>query len=291
MKTFNIFWLTMALAAGLFSCDSSQADKPKKKDKKESKNETGTSNITVLEKWEMPGILREVSGIEFIDKNRFACVQDESGVVFIYNTSTQKIESELDFGAAGDYEGIALVNKTAYVVRSDGKIFELKDITTKSPHIKEYATTLTAKSDVEGITYDQKGKRLLLAIKGDEPGNVAFKGIYGFDLNSKKLNKNPEYKIDLNDTVFANATGKKLGSRIQPSDIAVHPKTGDIYILEGTNPQLLVLDSEGKIKNRYKIKGADFTQPEGMTFNPAGELFISNEGKKENGNILKVQIN
>src|SRR5688500_15587961 len=113
MKTFNIFWLTMALAVGIFSCDSSQADKPKKKDKKESKPDAGTGDITVLEKWEMPGILREVSGIEFIDKNRFACVQDESGVVFIYNIKTKEIESEIDFGAAGDYEGIALVNKTA----------------------------------------------------------------------------------------------------------------------------------------------------------------------------------
>jgi uncharacterized protein YjiK len=291
MKTFNIFWLAMALTFGVFSCDSSRADKPKKKDKKESKKDTGPSDFKVLEKWDLPNILREVSGIAYFDENRFACVQDESGVVFIYNIAKASIESEVSFGAAGDYEGVALVNNSAYVVRSDGKIFEINDITAESPQIKEYATALTAKNDVEGITHDPKNNRLLLAIKGDEASKADFKGIYAFDLKSKKFSKEPAYKIDLNNAVFSDSKAKKLGSRIQPSEIAVHPNTGDIYILEGSNPQLLVLDAKGSIKNRYNIKGSDFSQPEGMTFNPAGDLFISNEGKKGNGNILKVQIN
>ncbi|GEO06722.1 hypothetical protein AAE02nite_43860 [Adhaeribacter aerolatus] len=291
MKTFNIFWLALILALGLFSCDSSRTDKPKKKNKEDNNQATSTGEVKILEKWEMPNMLREVSGIAYLDENHFACVQDEAGVVFIYNIAKNRIESEVDFGASGDYEGIALVNDIAYVVRSDGKIFEINDITSGSPHIKEYATHLTVKNNVEGITYDRKNNRLLLAIKGDESDDADFKGIYAFDLNAKKLSKTPVYKIDLNDSVFADSKAKKLGSRMQPSEIAVHPTTGDIYVLEGTNPQLLVLDDQGSIKHRYNINGTGFSQPEGMTFNPAGDLFISNEGKKEKGNILKVQIN
>ncbi|MGV3589331.1 MAG: SdiA-regulated domain-containing protein [Adhaeribacter sp.] len=294
MKKLQTLWVTMALVTGLCACDASQTDKPgkkNKKDKKEKSQDVASSNVKVLDKWDLPNILQEVSGIAYIDKNRFACVQDESGVIFIYNTNTNKIESDISFGATGDYEGIALADKIAYVVRSDGKIFEVNDITTKSPQVKEYATALTAKNDVEGITYDKKQNRLLVAIKGNETNNTSFKGIYAFDLKSKKLSSNPVIKIDLNDSIFANAKTKKLGSRIQPSEIAVHPESGDIYVLEGSNPQLLILDSGGAIKYRYKIKGPDFPQPEGMSFSPGGELFISNEGKKASGNILKVEIN
>ena len=294
MKIYKGIWFAIFIIFGLFSCDTSHADKPGKKgkkDKKESKEEAGSSVVKVIEKWEMPNILREVSGIAYMDENRFACVQDESGVIFIFNTQTNQIELQVTFGASGDYEGIALVNKMAYVVRSDGKIFEVNNITTHSPQIKEYATALTAKHDVEGVTYDKKGNRLLITIKGNEMEDVAYKGIYAFNLKSKKLSNKPVYKIDLNDSVFAGSKSKKLGSRIQPSDIAIHPTTGNIYILEGTNPQLLILDATGNIQNRYKINGADFSQPEGMTFSPNGDLYISNEGKKSEGNILKVQVN
>ncbi|MDB5264104.1 MAG: hypothetical protein JWQ14_3387 [Adhaeribacter sp.] len=238
----------------------------------------------------MPAILREVSGIAYIDDNRFACVQDESGVIFIYNTKTKKIEQQITFGAAGDYEGIALVKNIAYVVRSDGKVFEVNDITTRSPHIKEYSTPLTTKNNVEGVAYDRKGNRLLLAIKGNETDEANFKGIYGFDLKSKTLAVKPVYKIDLNDSLLEANSGKKVGTRIQPSDIAIHPSTGDIYLLEGTNPQLFILDPTGRLTNRYKLPGSGFSQPEGLDFSPNGDLYISNEGKKEAGNILKVQV-
>lgn len=36
--------------------------------------------------------------------------------------------------------------------------------------------------------------------------------------------------------------------------------------------------------------GNEFEQPEGITFQPNGELFIANEGSKKAGNILNVEI-
>jgi uncharacterized protein YjiK len=300
MKKITGIGCGLLLTFSLFFCDSSKADQAgktslmgeNKKEKKEKhkKEEAASAAIEIAQKWELPEILKEVSGIAYLDKDRFACVQDESGVIFIYNTATAKIEKQVAFGAAGDYEGLALVNKTAYVVRSDGKIFEVKDIYANTPDVKMHTTLLNVDNNVEGIAYDAPRQRLLLAIKGAESGRKDYKGIYAFDLKTKKLAATPVLKINLKDPMLAPVSSKKLQNALQPSEIAVNPVTGLIYLTEATNPQLLELTADGRINARYKLDSKVFTQPEGIAFGPAGELYISNEGKKTAGTIVRVNL-
>ena len=299
MKSINKKFGSLLLVFFFLSCDTIQADdsgkvttqNEKKKSKKaKSPKEAASAAVKVIQKWEVPTILREVSGIAFLGKDQFACVQDEAGVIFIYNINTNKIDKQITFGAAGDYEGIAIVGRTAYVVRSDGKIFEVNNIDAPSPDINEYTTPLTAKNNVEGLTYDEKNNRLLLAIKGAETGTKDYKGIYAFDLKAKKLVAEPVFRLNFKDPLLANYKGKNPTNALQPAEIAIHPTTGAIYITEATNPQLFVLNADGTIQSRHKLDDKVFSQPEGITFSPSGELYISNEGKKENGNILKVLL-
>lgn len=247
--------------------------------------------ITIIKKWNMPKELTEISGLSYKDEKQFACVQDELGKIFIYNTSTSSVEKEILFGAAGDYEELAVVDKTIWVLRADGKLFEVSNLDAAKPTVKEYSTHLTIKQDSEGLCYDKKNHRLLVAIKGAEPGTEDYKGIYAFDIASKTMAKQPVYKIDLLDKVFGNnGSGKKKKGSINPSGIAIHPVTGDIYIIDGRHPQLLVIDASGKIKKLYQLSAKDFSQPEGIAFNSAGDLFIANEGTNQPGNILQVKI-
>jgi hypothetical protein len=67
--------------------------------------------ITIIKKWNMPKELTEISGLSYKDEKHFACVQDELGKIFIYNTASSSVEKEISFGAAGDYEGLAVVDK------------------------------------------------------------------------------------------------------------------------------------------------------------------------------------
>lgn len=294
MKKLHTFIFLLFMSFGLIFCDNaSKADEKqdKGKKKKAKKEEVSSSNVEVVEKWSMPGVLKEVSGIAYLSPNRFACVQDETGIIFIYNTNTNEIEDEVDFASSGDYEGITVAGKAAYVVRSDGKLFEIPDLLGNSSlPVKTYSTPLTAEQNVEGLCYDKKQNRLLLVIKGSEPNDPDTKGIYAFDLKSKKLNPEPVYKINLRDPAFADLKTKKENAIMQPSEINVHPQTDDIYITEATKPKLLILDSSGKIKTLLTLSSSEFSQPEGITFSPDGDLFISNEGKKEAGNILQVKI-
>jgi DNA-binding beta-propeller fold protein YncE len=247
--------------------------------------------ITIIKKWSMPKELTEISGLSYKDEKQFACVQDELGKIFIYNTASSSVEKEISFGAAGDYEGLAVVDKTIWVLRADGKLFEVSNLDATKPTVKEYSTPLTIKQNSEGLCYDKKNKRLLIAIKGIEPGTEDYKGIYSFDIATKKMDQQPAYKIDLLDKVFGNnGSGKKKKGSINPSGIVIHPVNGDIYITDGRNPQLLVIDASGKIKKLYQLSVKDFSQPEGIAFNSAGDLFIANEGTNQPGNILQVKI-
>jgi len=254
-------------------------------------NEPSSAGITVTKKWDMPKDLTEISGLSYLDEKRFVCVQDELGKIFIYNIASSSVEKEIAFGGVGDYEGLAVVDKTVWVLRADGKLFEVSNLDAAKPTVKEFSTPLTIKQDPEGLCYDKKNNRLLIAIKGTEVATEDYKGIYAFDIASKKMDKQPVFKIDLLDKVFGNTgSGKKKKDPINPSGIVIHPLNGDMYIIDGRNSKLLITDAAGAIKKLYQLNTKEFAQPEGIAFNSAGDLFIANEGTNQPGNILQVKI-
>ena len=98
----------------------------------------------------LPNILIEISGLTNNGETSIACVQDEKGIIFIYNLTENKIDKEINFNIAGDYEGIARVNKTIYILKSDGVIYEVIDFDSELPKVKSYTTGILAKNN-EGL--------------------------------------------------------------------------------------------------------------------------------------------
>ena len=287
----GLFGLMTNKKDGMFILSESKNKTVKNKMDKANGEGLTATGITVIKKWEMPKQLLEISGLSFIGDNRFACVQDERGTIFIYNTASSSVEKEIPFAGVGDYEGLAVVGETVWVLRADGKLFEVNNINAAKPAVKEYGTHLTIKQDSEGLCYDKKNNRLLITIKGAELETQDYKGIYAFDLSSKKMDQQPVFKIDLlNEAFETNGSGKKKKGSINPSGIAIHSLNGDMYITDGRNSKLLITDGAGTIKKLYQLNTSEFAQPEGITFNAAGDLFISNEGTKQPGNILQVKI-
>jgi len=249
------------------------------------------TEVNVVNRWEMPPLLMEVSGIAYIDKNHLACIQDEDGYIFIYNLANKKIERKFKFGPAGDYEGITLVGNTAYVLRSDARVFEVSDITSENPTTIDHETPLNDEYDFEGICYDKKNNRLLLAYKEENPDKKKnYKSIYEFDLEDKRLKREPVYKIMYHKEIFKPLQHFKTDKVFSPSEIGIHPQTGDVYILDGVNPKLLILDNNMKEKALYVFDPGIFAQPEGLTFSEEGRMFIANEGGWNPANILEVSL-
>lgn len=253
--------------------------------------------VTILVKWFLPDILKEISGICWIDEQRIACVQDELGAIFIYNILSAEIESWIPFGEPGDYESITKSDNTYYVLRADGRIFEIKTSPSKKASVNQYEIPLDKSLDFEGIFYDKIRKQLLFTFKeADLFTNSNKRGIYAFDPVKKVIGKKPVYEIDLSGSALKKKDNddddneKDLYKNFIPSDIAINPVTSDIYITDGVHCSILILDKTGKLKSYFKLDKDDFPQPEGITFSAKGDLYISTEGVKKSGAISKVII-
>ncbi|WP_010526460.1 hypothetical protein [Thermophagus xiamenensis] len=69
--------------------------------------------------------------------------------------------------------------------------------------------------------------------------------------------------------------------------MAVHPVTGEVFVLSADN-RLLTIYGNKKLKSVYPLAEELFYKPEGLGFADNGDLYISSEGIK-NG-FLKGQI-
>lgn len=250
-----------------------------------------SSDYEILKKWDLPKELNEISGISWIGGNRIACVQDEDGIIFIYNLETSKIENAVSFGSGGDYEGISVIGNDAYVLRSDGVIFEINNFQDKNLKVQKHDTSLQKLKgiNIEGLSPDPGKNQLLLAIK-ERKEHSNRKEVYAFDLNTKTTGDEPLFIVELSDPIFSNVKGK-LKNKFSPGEIAVHPQTGEIYILDGTNPKILITGKDGSLKDLVMLNAGDFGNPEGLTFTPQGDMYISNEAEGGPANILKVSLN
>ncbi len=250
-----------------------------------------TETYTILRKWDMPEDLEEISGIQYLSKDRIACIQDEEGIIYIYNLNTNLVEKRINFAKAGDYEGIAISSSTAYIIESNGLLYQVAHYMDSTFTTEIIKTPFSGRNNMESLTLDEKNNRLLMAVKDKDPNGKSFKGIYPFDLDTKKTSLTPVLKIPLDDPIFKSSKGKgKKSDSFYPSDLAINPIDGNIYVLEGKNPQLLIMDWKGKLLRLHKLYEKSFPQPEGITFAPDGTLYISNEGRKGEANILEVEL-
>ena len=249
----------------------------------------------------MPDILREVSGLTYLEGSLFACVQDENGILFIYNSKTNEIEREVSFHEDGDYEGIAKVNEVIYILRSDGVIFEIENYKSEKLLTHEYPTGIPADNN-EGLCYDNNNNRLLVACKGKIGKGPEFKDkrvIYSFDLTTKKLSNEPILEIDLQEVknfailnkIQLPTREKKKGEepviRFRTSAICLHPITGELFLLSAADHMLFVFNESHDLIHIEMLNPEMFNKAEGITFFDNGDMLITNEGQEASPSLLK----
>ncbi|MGJ8594158.1 MAG: SdiA-regulated domain-containing protein [Aquaticitalea sp.] len=249
------------------------------------------TEMKISKTWDLPQELNEISGIAWLHENTFACVQDEDGIIFIYDLDQNKITDQIDFAGPGDYEGIAIDGENAYVMRSDGYIYSIQDFRTDNKKITELQTDFSEDNNIESLTFDATHKRLLTTPKDKDLINDNFKGIYQIPLDKKLMEMTPIAKINMNEKAFESFKNKKLHKTFNPSDIAVNPMTDQLYVVEGKNPKFIVMDRSGKLIRVIPLDEKTFPQPEGISFSSDGRLFISNEANDGSATIVEINLN
>lgn len=262
------------------------------------------------QRWELPGKLEEISGLSYSGANKLACVQDEKGNIYIFNCNNGEVEQKIDFGGDDDYEGIEVVGSDTWVINSKGTLFHVKDYLYEDIlSVEKYNTEFTGKNDVEGLGYDPFSGNLLIACKGhpfvDEKHGKEFKAVYSYDTHTKKLNLDPFLLIEIDSIksyknyntmtrlgieLLASIDDSKGDLSFQPSAIAVHPISGNIYILAAVGNLLVVYSREGKLLAMAELKPKDHPQPEGICFGPDGTMYIANEGNGGHGSIQAFRM-
>ena len=144
----------------------------------------------------------------------------------------------------------------------------------------------------------------MLACKGKAcvgEGCRTEKAVYGIDLVSNKMPDDPCFVISIEDAknfLETSKTTKELedfvakfdqeekNAAFNPSAIAVHPKSGYIYMLASRGKSFVVLSPNGKILHIEKLNKKVHAQPEGIVFDKDGTMYIANEGKKDGKGMI-----
>jgi WD40 repeat protein len=251
--------------------------------------------LKLSKKYKMPDDLLNISGLSYAGGNTFACIQDKKGIMYLFDIEKREITYAYKFGKAKNCEDVAIVNNTAYVLQGNGRIWQVDDFNKDNPlqkkghKIKKHKPLLLSEeNNAEGLAFDRDSNSLLIACKGSQDLEGQHldlngkKAIYRFDLNTKQFSPKPAYMIDL---------GYLDNGKFAISGIAIHPITGDTYLITSANKMLVVLNQEGKVITTEHLDRKTFQKPEGICFNPDGDMFISNESRNKvrAGNILKFK--
>lgn len=249
------------------------------------------------EKYFLPYVLEEISGLSWKNGNVLA-VDDETGKVFEYSFDERDIVHSIHFHKGDDFEGIEIVEEEIFILRSDGDLFKLDYTTQKESRGWEIETALGKKNDTEGLGYDPKRNMLLIACKEKpelDDEDIDGRAFYGFDLTSNTLDKEPLFTIGpkkLKKFWEANREFEYDKDRIKfkPSAIAFHPVSENYYILSSVGKMIVIVNSSGDLQATYPLSSRVLGQPEGITFAPNGDMYISSEGEGDRGYILKYEM-
>ena len=243
----------------------------------------------------LPADLVEVSGNTWIDTDHLILIEDLHPDIYLIKLgdTSATLEKKIPFAETEkeklDIEDVAYADNTVYALWSHGVLFKISDWRT-NPQVEKIETGLAKENNTEGLCYDPVSKKLLIACKdaaGVEDEKKSAKAVYQFDMASGKLITPPYMMVHKKD--FEGITGDKLA--FNPSAIAVHPITHDIYILTTRdNKGMAIFSHEGVLKSYQPISKELMPQPEGICFSPDGKLYISSEGKNgEPGNLFDFE--
>lgn len=233
--------------------------------------------------------LNEISGLTVSSDGRLFANNDEIGSIFELDPKNGRIIKWFWLGpnkVYEDFEAVALVDQTFYLITSSGIIYKFYDQPDgKYSQYDKIRTGFTGSFDIEGMCYDPKTNSLLIASKSFAgKGYKNSRAVYSFDLKTEKVSEKPRFIFDLDDL-----KKKYKIKNFSPSSIERDPDSGNFLILSSDDRGVLEVSPSGKTLNFQELKKDDHPQPEGITILNK-TLIISDEGSGKKAKITGYKL-
>ena len=229
---------------------------------------------------ELPWRFREISGIApLTGDGAIGFVEDERVCVHEIDRDTGRITRHHNHGK-GDAEDLVVIDGSAYILCAGKRPHLLLMETYRHDppgRLTRIDLDLDSTFDPEGLCPEPGGHRLLIACKGTPPGtgNERMRQIFAFDLATHRRSSEPVLGIDT--VQVAGEAG-----RFNPSALAVHPISGDLYVIGSKGSKRLACwRADGTFRGSWRLDRHLLPQPEGIAFSPCGELILSSEGRSK----------
>ena len=277
--------LTLLVAGGLAACNrgsdvqdsarlTAREQEVKKRIAAAGSDTEGTEPVAM---WVLPDVLREVSGVALTRDGRILAHNDERSRVFVIDPLKGVIMKQFSVGKKGmtaDFEAIAVSGDEFFLLTSNGDVYQFRegDDDAEVPFTK-HATSLGKECEFESLEI--------------EPGTGAF------IMPCKVIDKKSERdririyrwlaqaggapQVSVVDIPFQDAIGANDWKDVNPSDIAIDPKSGNYVLVAGPQKALLEITPAGQVVQSIPAPGKP-QQPEGVAITSDGLLVVGDEG-------------
>jgi uncharacterized protein YjiK len=224
----------------------------------------------------LPRALAEASGLASTADGRLFAHDDERAIVYEIDPATGRAVKSFRLGGHGlraDFEGIEVVGDRFFLVTSTGVLYEFREAADdREARYRAVDTGLSGSCEVEGLAYDDRSQQLLLACK--TTGGRALGGrlvVFAVRSGDLALVSSPRFSIPLG---FLEHAGH--GPNLHPSAIAIHPKSGTVFVLAARERLVVELSRVGAVLG-VRALPKSHPQPEGLAFLADGTMLIADE--------------
>jgi hypothetical protein len=258
---------------------------------KQEKNYTSPQGyqLSKPERFKVRESLQEISGLVYNgDESNFIANNDEQGKLFRVGLRTTSAYPSWKFGKGGDYEELVYTGKDWIVLKSNGTLYQVLHMFTDTTESTAHHFPIRGKREFEAAYYDAGKNAIQVICKNcEEDKGQKATSVYTFRVDSMRYDSAAAWRFQNGDIPGLKDSPSK---HFRPSGAAVHPIEKRVYIVASINRLLVITDLDGKVIESHPLPRRHFSQPEGITFAPNGDMYISNEGDEENtADILKFK--
>jgi hypothetical protein len=232
---------------------------------------------------ELPKELEEISGISLINDSVIAAISDEKPFLYLYHLKEKRIVQKTKIQNGNDFEDVCICGDAVFILQSNGILWKVKNYNS-TPIISSINLPFEKPFELEGMCQNNTRDSLFIAAKywhqtaNNKKNELP---VWAFSIVNDELKSNPILPIN-SKVVF-----EEKKRNFQTSAIA---KIGNpnYWLAISTNDKYIVaLDGFGEVKSIKALDPQIFTQPEGITIDNSGTIYISNEDKNGVATILK----